>query len=206
MAESMKNQKIVIIDYGSGNVKSLGNMLNFLGCDYILSNKKEDILSADKLLFPGQGHFAQAIENLEKSGLIPIIKDSLNKGIDFLGICLGLQVLFEKSQEAPNAKGLGILEGEVKKFDIKLCDKIPQIGWNKVISTNIDNSITSNYFYFVNSYYVEPKDNSIVSSKTNYGIEFCSSIKKENLTAVQFHPEKSAKSGIEFFKKWLEIS
>lgn len=198
------SKKIVIINYGSGNIKSLGNMLNFLGYDYILSDKKEDILSADKLLFPGQGHFNQAVENLNKSGLIDTIKESLNKGIDFLGICLGLQILFEKSEEAPNVSGLGILKGEVKKFDTNIVQKIPQIGWNKVNSNGIDKNIKNDYFYFVNSYYVVPKDKSIISTTTNYGIEFCSSIKKENLTAVQFHPEKSAQAGVDFFKNWLK--
>lgn len=194
---ALSTNNIVIIDYGSGNTRSLGNMLTFLGCNYKLSNKKEDILNAKKLLFPGQGHFLQAIENLQASGLVDTIKEAIDKKIDFLGICLGLQILFEKSEEAPNAQGLGVLKGEVKKFQ---SGKIPQIGWNKV---NFKTS--SDYFYFVNSYYVVPEDKSIISSTTNYGIEFCSSIKKDNLCAVQFHPEKSAKAGIKFFKNWLEL-
>ena len=201
MASALKN-KIVIIDYNSGNIKSLGNMLSHLGCDYILSNKKEDILSANKLLFPGQGHFAQAMENLHKSGLIDTIKQSINNGVDFLGICLGLQILFEKSEEAPNIDGLGVLAGEVKKFQI---GKTPQIGWNKIETTKNNSYLKNDYFYFVNSYYVVPDDKSIISSITNYEIPFCSSIQKENLTAVQFHPEKSAQAGIDFFKKWLKL-
>ena len=197
----MKN-KIVIIDYNSGNIKSLGNMLEFLGCEYILSNKKEDILSATKLLFPGQGHFEQAMKNLHQSGLIDTIKTSINNGVDFLGICLGLQILFEKSEEAPGIEGLGIIEGEVKKFKI---GKTPQIGWNKIKTTSNNSFLSDDYFYFVNSYYVEPKDKNIISSTTNYEIEFCSSIQKGNLSAVQFHPEKSSTAGINFFKKWLEL-
>ena len=194
--------KIVIIDYNSGNIKSLGNMLSYLGCEYILSNKKEDILSAKKLLFPGQGHFAQAMDNLERSGLIDTIKTSINNGIDFLGICLGLQILFEKSEEAPNIEGLGIIKGEVKKFKL---GKIPQVGWNKIKTTKNNDFLDDDYFYFVNSYYVEPKDKNIVSSYTDYEIEFCSSIQKDNLSAVQFHPEKSSIAGVNFFKKWLEL-
>lgn len=177
-------------------------MLSYLGCDYILSNKKEDILSATKLLFPGQGHFAQAMENLHKSGLIDTIKQSINNGTDFLGICLGLQILFEKSEEAPNVEGLGIIQGEVKKFKI---GKTPQIGWNKIQTTQNNSFLSDDHFYFVNSYYVEPKDKNIVSSYTNYEIEFCSSIQKDNLCAVQFHPEKSSIAGVNFFKKWLEL-
>lgn len=196
------NNKIVIIDYNSGNIKSLGNMLSFLGCEYVLSNKKEDILNAKKLIFPGQGHFAQAMDNLYQSGLIDTIKNSIDKGIDFLGICLGLQILFEKSEEAPNVEGLGIIEGEVKKFKI---GKTPQVGWNKIKTTKNNSYLENEHFYFVNSYYVEPKDKNIVSSYTDYEIEFCSSIQKDNLTAVQFHPEKSSIAGVNFFKKWLEL-
>ncbi len=194
--------KTVIIDYNSGNIKSLGNMLSYCGCDYILSNKKEDILSADKLIFPGQGHFKQAMDNLHKSGLIDTIKQSIDNGIDFLGICLGLQILFEKSEEAPNINGLGILAGEVKKFQK---GKTPQIGWNKIQTTKNNDFLKDDYFYFVNSFYVVPDNEKIISSITNYEIPFCSSIQKENLTAVQFHPEKSAKAGIDFFKKWLKL-
>lgn len=197
----MKN-KIVIIDYNSGNTKSLGNMLNFLGYNYIVSNKKEDILNAKKILFPGQGHFEQAMNNLEKFQLTDTIKEAIDSKIDFLGICLGLQILFEKSEEAPNKKGLGILKGEVKKFQT---GKIPQVGWNKINTTQNNSFLEDNYFYFVNSYYVCPQDKSIISSKTNYEIEFCSSIQKNNLCAVQFHPEKSSNAGIKFFKKWLEL-
>lgn len=195
------NKKTVIINYGSGNVKSLGNMLEYLGCDYILSDKKEDILSADKLIFPGQGHFAQAIDALNKSGLIDTIAEAIDKKIDFLGICLGLQILFEKSEEAPDIKGLSILKGEVKKFQNQ---KIPQIGWNKIETTKNNSYLDDGYYYFVNSYYVVPEDKNIISSTANYGIEFCSSIQKDNLTAVQFHPEKSANIGVQFFKNWLK--
>lgn len=198
----MTADKIVIIDYNSGNIKSLSNMLEFLGADYILSDKKSDILSAKKLLFPGQGHFGQAIENLSRKNLIDTIKEAIDSGIDFLGICLGLQILFEKSEEAPDVHGLGIIKGEVKKFT---SGKIPQIGWNKIKTTENNSFLKDDYFYFVNSYYVVPEDKNIISSSCDYEIEFCSSIQKGNLSAVQFHPEKSAKAGIEFFKKWLEL-
>lgn len=195
------NTKIVIIDYGSGNIQSLANTISHLNYNPIISNKKKDILSADKLIFPGQGHFRQAIENFEKSNLENVIIEAIDKGIDFLGICLGLQILFEKSQEAPDIKGLGLIKGEVKKFKNV---KIPQIGWNKIKPTGIDKNLKNDYFYFVNSFYVIPEDREIISSTCSYGIEFCSSIKKGNLTAVQFHPEKSANGGINFFKNWLE--
>lgn len=193
--------KTVIIDYGSGNVKSLYNTITFLGYDCEISNSESKILSANKLIFPGQGHFGQAVENFKKSKLEKTIIKAIDSGVDFLGICLGLQILFEKSEEAPNTKGLGIIEGEVKKFQNI---KTPQIGWNK-IKTNNDPILCDDWFYFVNSYYICPKDTNIITSTTNYGIEFASSIKKDNLTAVQFHPEKSSSAGLKFFRKWLKL-
>ncbi len=194
------SNKIVIIDYGAGNVKSLGNMLEFLGRQYEITNNKDKILAADKIIFPGQGHFEQAMNKLNAQNLPQTIKKAIKNGADFLGICLGLQVLFEKSEEAPNIEGLGIFEGEVKKFQT---GKIPQIGWNEIKTTQANTYLKDDYFYFVNSYYVNPKDKNIISSITNYHIDFCSSVQKDNICAVQFHPEKSSKAGIEFFEKWL---
>ena len=194
------SNKIIIIDYGAGNVKSLGNILEYLGYSYEITDNKEKILSAKKIIFPGQGHFEQAMSKLNAKNLPEIIKETIDNGANFLGICLGLQVLFQKSEEAPNVEGLGIFKGEVKKFQQ---GKIPQIGWNKIKTTNTNTYLKNDYFYFVNSYYVVPEDKSIISSITNYHIDFCSSIQKNNICAVQFHPEKSSQAGIEFFKKWL---
>ncbi len=194
------SNKIIIIDYGAGNTKSLGNMLEFLGYEYEITSEKEKILAAKKIIFPGQGHFEQAMKKLNAQNLAPTIKNAINNGADFLGICLGLQVLFEKSEEAPNIEGLGIFKGEVKKFQI---GKTPQIGWNKIKTTNSNTYLNDDYFYFVNSYYVLPEDKSIISSVTNYHIDFCSSIQKDNVCALQFHPEKSSDAGIKFFKNWL---
>lgn len=194
------SNKIVIIDYGAGNVKSLGNMLEYLGRDYEITDEKEKILKAKKIIFPGQGHFEQAMKKLNDKNLPCTIKQSIDNGADFLGICLGLQVLFEKSEEAPNVEGLGIFKGEVKKFQT---GKIPQIGWNEIKTTKANTYLDDDYFYFVNSYYVVPEDKNIISSITNYHIDFCSSVQKDNVCAVQFHPEKSSEAGIKFFKKWL---
>ena len=194
------SNKIVIIDYGAGNVKSLGNMLEFLGYAYEITDDREKILNAKKIIFPGQGHFEQAMNKLNDKNLPCTIKEAINNGADFLGICLGLQVLFEKSEEAPNVEGLGIFKGEVKKFQT---GKIPQIGWNEIKTTKANTYLDDDYFYFVNSYYVVPEDKNIISSITNYHIDFCSSIQKDNVCAVQFHPEKSSEAGIKFFKKWL---
>ena len=194
------SNKIVIIDYGAGNVKSLGNMLEFLGYAYEITDDREKILKAKKIIFPGQGHFEQAMKKLNDKNLPCTIKQAIDNGADFLGICLGLQVLFEKSEEAPNVEGLSIFKGEVKKFQT---GKTPQIGWNEIKTTKANTYLDDDYFYFVNSYYVAPEDKNIISSITNYHIDFCSSILKDNVCAVQFHPEKSSEAGIKFFKKWL---
>ena len=193
--------KVVIVDYEAGNLRSVANMLTFLNVPFIITSDKKEILSAKKIIFPGQGHFAQAMSNLERKGLVPVIKECCQKGIPFLGICIGLQILFENSEEAPNVNGLGIFQGEVKRFTK---GKIPQIGWNKVIPTQNNIYISEGYFYYVNSYYVVPKNENIISAYTDYNGKFCAAVQKENITAVQFHPEKSAKAGLEFFNNWLK--
>ena len=194
--------KIGIIDYKSGNLKSIENMLKYLGQEYFVASTPEQISSADKLIFPGQGHFEQATNALKQSGLIDGIKFSIAEGKPFLGICLGLQILFEKSEEAPEVKGLGVLEGDVLKFQQ---GKIPQIGWNKIQTTSNNSILEDEHYYFVNSFYVQPKNEKIVSSYCNYHSEFVASIEKENLIAVQFHPEKSGEAGIRVFEKWLSL-
>jgi glutamine amidotransferase len=192
--------KTIIVDYDAGNLKSVANMLSFLNVPFEITSDKDKILNAKRIIFPGQGHFAQAMGNLEKKGLVPVIKECCEKGIPFLGICIGLQILFEKSEEAPNVEGLGILKGEVKKFTQ---GKIPQIGWNKVKPTKANTYLTEDYFYYVNSYYVVPTDKNIISAYTDYNGEFCASVQKDNITAVQFHPEKSSEAGLKFFKNWI---
>ena len=150
---------ITIIDYEAGNLKSIENMLNFLGAPYQISSDPKEIESAERIIFPGQGHFAQAMKNLENKKLIAPIKKAIDNNAKFLGICLGLQVLFEKSEEAPEINGLGIIKGEVKKFT---SGKIPQIGWNKIKTRKNNSFLEDGYFYFVNSYYVAPEDEKVV--------------------------------------------
>lgn len=201
MDTPLKN-KIVIIDYGAGNIKSIMNVVRSLGYETILTRDKNIILNADKIIFPGQGHFGQAMEKLNQLGLAEVIREAIGKGKQFLGICLGLQVLFETSEEAPNVQGIGIFKGSVKKFQT---GRTPQIGWNKISTTKANTYLSEDFYYFVNSYYVAPDDENIISSKAEYHIEFASSIQHKNVTAVQFHPEKSADAGLEFFRKWLKI-
>lgn len=196
------SKNTIIVDYEAGNLRSVANMLAFLNIPFEITSDKEKILKAERIIFPGQGHFAQAMENLEKKGLIPVIKECVNNNIPFLGICVGLQILFEKSEEAPNTGGLGILKGEVKRFTK---GKIPQIGWNKLSLTKTNTFLSEDYFYFVNSYYVEPSDRDIISAYYDYNGKFCASVQKSNLTAVQFHPEKSSKAGLQFFRNWYNL-
>src|SRR5574344_2934787 len=146
---------ITIIDYEAGNLKSVSNMLDFLGCEFKISSDAKEIENAEKLIFPGQGNFEQAMKNLTRKNLVEPIKNAIAKDTKFLGICLGLQLLFEKSEEAPNVNGLSIIKGEVKKFRQ---GKIPQIGWNQIKTTDNNSFLKNDYYYFVNSYYVVPQD------------------------------------------------
>ncbi len=192
--------KTVIVDYEAGNLRSVANMLTFLEVPFEITSDKDKIIKAERIIFPGQGHFGQAMNNLEKKGLVGAIRQACDKGIPFLGICIGLQILFEKSEEAQGVSGLGILEGEVKRFTV---GKIPQIGWNKVVPTENNSFIKEDYFYYVNSYYVQPKNTDIISAYTDYNGKFCAAVEKKNIAAVQFHPEKSSNAGLNFFKNWL---
>lgn len=192
--------KVAIIDYEAGNVQSIANTLSYLNISHIITSDKNEIKSADKIIFPGQGHFEQAIKKLKSKDMFHFIQDLTTKNKDFLGICLGLQVLFEKSEEAPNVEGLKIFEGEVLKFRE---GKTPQIGWAEIKTTKNNTLLDNEYFYFVNSYYVKPKDEKIISSYGKYFIEYCASVEKNNVVAVQFHPEKSSTAGMNFFKNWL---
>ena len=191
--------KTVIIDYGAGNIRSVANMLSYLDVPYEITSERDKILKAERIIFPGQGHFAQAMENLEQKNLDTVIKTVCKKGIPFLGICIGLQILFESSEEAPGKNGLGIFKGYVKRFKNK---KVPQIGWSK-IQTQSSKYLQDEYYYFVNSYYVVPDDNSIISAIGDYQEKYCAAVEQGNITAVQFHPEKSANAGLAFFENWL---
>lgn len=191
---------IAVIDYGAGNVGSVKKALDFLEVKNKITCNPEDIARAERIVLPGVGSFGDAMKNLEKRGLINPIKESIKDGKPFLGICLGMQILFEKSDESPGVKGLSIFEGEVVKFKK---GKVPQIGWNRINTDKTEFLGNGGFVYFVNSYYVIPKDISIVASNTDYGVvEFVSAIQKDNVLAVQFHPEKSGIYGLEILVRW----
>jgi len=190
---------IAIIDYGAGNLSSVKNAFDFLGVESKITNNSKEILTADRIVFPGVGSFRTMMKKLQENNLENPIKKAISNGVPFLGICLGMQMLFEESEESPGVKGLGILKGKVKKFTQ---GKVPQVGWNKVKSTKT-NLLENSYYYFVNSYYVKPEEN-VILGKTNYFKEFVSAVQKKNIIGVQFHPEKSGEIGLKFIKRWLK--
>jgi imidazole glycerol phosphate synthase glutamine amidotransferase subunit len=197
---------ITIIDYGMGNLRSIENAFRYLRAKTKITDNPKEIEKAKKLVFPGVGNFGKAIKNLKRKGIIPAIKNSIQKGTPFLCICLGLQLLFKESAEAPGAKGLGIFKGKVLKFE-KV--KIPQIGWNQLeIEKNskiLRGVKNKSFVYFMHSFYVEPIDKDIIVATSDYGKKFCSVIESKNVFGVQFHPEKSGKVGLKIFKNFIEI-
>jgi glutamine amidotransferase len=192
--------KIVILNYGSGNIQSIQFALNRLGFEGVLSNNYEEILSADKVIFPGVGEASSAMKRLKESGLeklIPQLKQPV------LGICLGMQLMCAYSEEG-NTEGLGIFDDNVMKFTPKV--KVPQMGWNTIYNLKSDlfNGISENEFmYLVHSFYVSNSENSI--ALTNYEVEYCSALQKNNFYGVQFHPEKSGKFGEQILNNFLKI-
>ena len=191
---------LVVLDYGAGNLKSITNILDKFGLDYNLTDEKQAILDADQIILPGQGHFGQFMESLNSKGLTDPLVQKIKSGIPFLGICLGIQVLFEESEEAPGVYGLGIFPGKVVRFTR---GKIPQIGWNQLKITPSNSVLTNDYVYFVNSYHVIPENKNIISAYSDYYVDFVAAIEYKNICAFQFHPEKSGESGFEFFKRWI---
>lgn len=196
---------IVIIDYGVGNLASVKNALDKLGLNSKISNNPKDIKNARILILPGVGAAGQVMKNLEKNNLGEMIRAEIKKGKPTLGICLGMQLFFEKSEEG-NVKCLGIFKGQVKKFRNET--KVPQVGWNNVNfpkGNNIFKGIKNNsYFYFVNSYYCQPSDKSINVGITNYGENFSSIVLKDNIVGVQFHPEKSGPVGFKLLDNFVK--
>ena len=203
-----KPYKIAVIDYQLSNMFSIKNALSILGFEVEVTSDYSTILSCDGAILPGVGSFPEAIDNIKELNLDNAIKDFIASGKTFVGVCLGFQLLFDKSDEIEDTFGLGILPGEVKSFSaLNNKIRVPHVGWNNVKKKqmlNINNNLNplkkfndEEYFYFIHSCYVKPMDNNDIYTSTQYGgIDFCSSILKENIFACQFHPEKSGKKGI----------
>ena len=198
---------IALIDYGMGNLSSVRKAFLAVAADDIrLVSTPQEITAAQAIVLPGVGNFGDGAKNLHELGLDTAIKNAVSSGKPFMGICLGMQLLMESSEEAPGAKGLGIIKGKTIKFDKNCGLKIPQIGWNSVSKVKnhkcLEKIKDNEFFYFVHSYYVVPEDEFYWAGVTEYGIRFCSCIGRNNIFATQFHPEKSQDAGLQVIKNF----
>ena len=201
---------IAIIDYDAGNIKSVEKAILSLGEQAVITRDRDEILAADKVILPGVGAFGDAMANLKKFGLDKVIYEVVEKGTPFLGICLGLQLLFERSDETPGVEGLGILKGEILRIPDKDDLKIPHMGWNSLHLQNQGRLFMGlseqSYVYFVHSYYLKAEDEQIVKATTDYSVNIHASVEKDNVFACQFHPEKSSDVGLKILKNFVELN
>ena len=200
---------IAIIDYDAGNLMSVKKALDYLGQESVITRDKDVLLAADKVILPGVGAFSDAMDKLKNYELIDVIHEIIGKGTPFLGICLGLQLLFERSDEAPGVAGLCVLKGSINRIPDGEGLKIPHMGWNSLeikpeakLFKGISNQA---YVYFVHSYYLEATDKDIVAATTEYGVNIHASVEKDNVFACQFHPEKSGEVGLTILKNFAEL-
>lgn len=200
---------IAIIDYDAGNLKSVEKALAALGQESVVTRDFHEIRKADKVILPGVGAFADAMSNLKKYELDRVIREVVEKKTPFLGICLGLQLLFEESEESPGVEGLRILKGKIVRIPDHEGLKIPHIGWNSLSLQNegrlFDGIGKDPYVYFVHSYYLQAKDERIVRARTDYGVTIDASVEQENVFACQFHPEKSSTLGLKILMNFAKI-
>lgn len=204
-----------IIDYGMGNIHSVQKALESLGAKTLVTNEPKELEDCRAIVLPGVGAFGDAVSQLKKRDLLRALNEHIKRKKIFLGICLGMHILFEASEESPKAKGLGVFKGRVKKFEVKKVIKVPHIGWNQLkVGSGLraqgqcpllkdvpDNS----YVYFCHSYYPAPKDKQIVAATSDYGVEFPAVIWQDNIYGVQFHPEKSQEVGLRILKNFVEL-
>lgn len=200
---------IAIIDYDAGNLKSVEKALQYLDEECIVTRDKEELLKADKIILPGVGAFGDAMEKLHKFGLVDVIHKLVKENKPFLGICLGLQLMFESSEEGPGVKGLGLLPGKIVKFPEKEGFKIPHIGWNSIDvkeGSRLFKGVSNNsYVYFVHSYYLQAENENDVAATTEYITHVHASVEHDNIFACQFHPEKSGDVGLRILKNFCEL-
>ena len=200
---------IGVIDYGAGNLGSVMNALKRLSVPARFAEGPQELSISsspfEKIIFPGDGHFATAMASINKSGYAQAIKEWIKADKPFLGICIGLQLLFETSQEAPDTQGLSVIPGTVRRFPGR---KVPQIGWNQTSArkeSKIFRGLNDNsFFYYIHSYYADPVDNSVTAAQTEYYVRYCCAIERGALAAVQFHPEKSGAAGLALLQNWVE--
>ncbi|MCR5632375.1 MAG: imidazole glycerol phosphate synthase subunit HisH [Eubacterium sp.] len=203
---------IAIIDYDAGNIKSVEKALQFLGQEAVITSDRETIMNADKAILPGVGAFGDAMNKIRERGLEEVIHDFVDTGKPFLGICLGLQLIFEKSEESPEATGLGLLKGTITKIPTEVNgvnQKVPQIGWNNIV-VNPDSKLLAGlgknpYVYFVHSYYLKAENSDEVAATTEYGVKIDCAVEKGNVMATQFHPEKSSEVGLKILTNFVNL-
>lgn len=200
---------IAIIDYDAGNLRSVEKALQYFGEETVISRERDVILGADKVILPGVGAFKDAMDNLHRYGLTEVIREAVSLNKPFLGICLGLQLLFESSEESPGVEGLGLLKGRILKIPERPGLKIPHMGWNSLEirpHTRLFEGIAdSSYVYFVHSYYLKAEEDAIVAAKTEYGTEIHASVEYGHIYACQFHPEKSGETGLKILKNFASL-
>lgn len=198
-----------IIDYDAGNLRSVEKALQALGEETVITRDRDEILSADRVILPGVGAFGDAMEKLYQYGLVEIIRQVVQKGTPFLGICLGLQLLFEESEESQGVLGLGILKGKIRRIPDTPGLKIPHMGWNSLIlrpGTRLFSGLGEEpYVYFVHSYYLEAADPEIVAASADYGVVIHAAVESGNVFACQFHPEKSSDTGLQILKNFISL-
>lgn len=200
---------IAVIDYGAGNLQSVKKALDFIGCENIATADSTEIANADGLILPGVGSFGDAMASLRERGLDRVIESEVKKGKPLFGICLGLQLLFEESEESPDVKGLGLLKGKISKIPKQEGIKVPHMGWNSLEIKNksgiFENVNDGEFVYFVHSYYLTADNESDVSARTFYSVPIDAAVCHENISAVQFHPEKSGECGLKMLRSFAKL-
>lgn len=200
---------VAVIDYDAGNIKSVQKALEHLGGQVSVTRDRDEILAADRVILPGVGNFGDAMAKINSFGLDAVIREAAERKTPFLGICLGLQLLFEESEESPGVKGLGLLPGKIIRIPKAEGLKVPQIGWNALKYPSegqlFQGVAEGSYVYFVHSYYLQAQEKDIVKATVEYGVSVEASVEKENIFACQFHPEKSSDAGLQILKNFLEI-
>ena len=200
---------LAIINYGAGNLRSVQKACEYVGEKAVITDNREEILNADRVILPGVGSFGSCIESIRKANLFDCIRQVTESGTPFLGICLGLQLLFEASDESPDAKGLGILKGRCVKIPQSDGVKIPHIGWNSITFPNPSPLFTGiedgSFVYFVHSYYMQPNDKSVITAVCDYSASLPVALSRGNIHATQFHPEKSGDVGLKILKNFIDL-
>ncbi len=205
----MADTTVAIIDYDAGNIKSVEKALQYLGVNALLTRDRDEILNADKVILPGVGAFGDAMEKLRGYDLESVINEVVDKGTPFLGICLGLQLMFESSEESPGVKGLSLLKGEIVRIPQGEYSKIPHMGWNSLKLMNngrlYEGIDDGSYVYFVHSYYLKAAEEEIVKATTEYNACIHASVEKNNVFGCQFHPEKSSAVGLKILENFISV-